>query len=363
MSHTIAEIAAAIGAEAVGDTAIAVAGAAEPGEAGADHLALAMDEKYAGALGQGAARAAVLWPGADWHGMGLDAAIFVERPRLAMAGLTKEFEPAIHAPEGVHPAAVVEDGAELGAGVSVGPFVHIGPGAKIGAGSRILAGASIGQDAVIGEGALIHSGARIGARVTAGARLIVQPNAVIGGDGFSYVTPEPDAVEQVRKTLGAAVSARQSSYARIASLGSVRLGENVEVGANATIDRGTISDTVIGDGTKVDNLVMVGHNCRIGRDTLLCGLVGLAGSVEIGDRVVLAGKVGVADHVTIGDDVIAGGGSIILSKVPAGRVLLGYPATKMDQNIEAYKALRRLPRLARQVAELEKRVSKAPESD
>jgi UDP-3-O-[3-hydroxymyristoyl] glucosamine N-acyltransferase len=203
----------------------------------------------------------------------------------------------------------------------------------------------------------------VGARVAIGARFIAQPGAVIGADGFSFVTPEPGAIEEVRRSLGDRGAARQSSYARIASLGSVRIGDDVEIGANSTIDRGTLSDTVIGDGTKVDNLVQIGHNVVIGRDCLICGQVGIAGSTVIGDRVVLAGQCGVADHLQVGDDVIAGAASIILSRVPAGRVVMGYPAMKMDANIEAYKALRRLPRLMRDMVDRQKRVSKRGETE
>jgi UDP-3-O-[3-hydroxymyristoyl] glucosamine N-acyltransferase len=132
----------------------------------------------------------------------------------------------------------------------------------------------------------------------------------------------------------------------------------VEIGANATIDRGTIADTVIGDGTKLDNMVHVGHNVRIGRDCLLCGQVGIAGSVKIGDRVVLGGQTGVADNLEIGSDVVTGASTIILSTVPPGRALLGYPAVRMETQIEMYKGLRRLPRLAKAVAELQKAVFK-----
>lgn len=156
---------------------------------------------------------------------------------------------------------------------------------------------------------------------------------------------------------------RGTIYVRINSLGAVRIGDDVEVGAHASLDRGTIRDTVIGDRTKIDNLVQVGHNCVIGTDCLLCGLVGLAGSVKVGNNVVLAGQVGVADNIFIGDNVIAGGGTKLLSNVPAGRVMLGYPAMKMDTQMEVYKYLRRIKRLFADVADLKKAVSKPDQSD
>ena len=142
-----------------------------------------------------------------------------------------------------------------------------------------------------------------------------------------------------------------------------RSGDDVEVGANATIDRGTIRDTIVGDRTKIDNLVMVAHNVEVGNDTLLCGLVGIAGSTKIGNNVVLAGKVGVTDNIFIGDNVIAGGGTIVLANVPKGRVVLGYPAMKMDTTMEVFKGMRRLKRLFDDVADLKKTVSNSRKSD
>jgi UDP-3-O-[3-hydroxymyristoyl] glucosamine N-acyltransferase len=192
-----------------------------------------------------------------------------------------------------------------------------------------------------------------------GDRFICQPGAVVGSDGFSFVTPEKSGVEAVRETLGARDDADPQSWTRIHSLGAVRIGDDVEIGANACIDRGTIRDTEIGTGTKLDNLVHVGHNVRIGRDCLLCGQVGIAGSAIIGDRVVLGGQCGVSDNIFVGDDVIAGGATKIFTNAPAGRVLLGSPAMKMETNVEAWKNIRRLPRLFRDVAALRRTVTGA----
>lgn len=354
MPHTIAEIATALGAEAVGDLSVRVMRAAEPHMAGPDDLALAVNPKYADGLAQGKARAALLWPGADWQALGLQAAIFAPRGRLAMAGLSSMLDagPAIAA--GVHPMCVIDPTAQIGAGAAIAPFVTIGAGVVIGAGARIASHVSIAEGAVIGDNALILQGARIGARVKIGHRFICQPGAVIGADGFSFVTPEKSGVEEIRETLGQRDEIREQSWTRIHSLGAVSIGDDVEIGANACIDRGTIRDTSIGSGTKLDNLVHIGHNVQVGRDCLLCGQVGIAGSSRIGDRVVLAGQCGVNDNIFVGDDVIAGGSTKIFTNAPAGRVLLGYPAVKMESHIEIQKALRRLPRLAARVAELEK---------
>ena len=354
MGHTIRNIAKALGAEAEGELELTVRGAAEPAAAGPDQLALAMDPRYGDGIAKGQAQAAIVWPGADWRGMGLKAAIFAPRGRLAMAGLTRLMDPGPAIAAGVHPLAVVDPLATLGDGAAIGPFVVIGAGVQIGPGVRIASHASIAEGAKIGANALILQGARIGARVTIGDRFICQPGAVIGADGFSFVTPEKSGVEEIRETLGSRAEIRDQSWTRIHSLGAVTIGDDVEIGANVCIDRGTIRDTQIGSGTKLDNLVHIGHNVQIGRDCLLCGQVGIAGSARIGDRVVMGGQCGVNDNIFVGNDVICGGATKIFTNAPAGRVLLGYPAVKMETHVEMQKALRRLPRLAARVAALEK---------
>jgi UDP-3-O-[3-hydroxymyristoyl] glucosamine N-acyltransferase len=353
MAHTIAEIAAALGAEAVGDLSLRVERAAEPAMARAGDLALAMDPRYADGLAQGQAHAAMLWPGADWQALGLQAAIFAPRGRLAMAGLSVMMDPGPEIAPGIHPMTVIDPTAQIGAGAAIGPFVTIGAGAIIGARARIASHVSVAEGAVIGEDALICQGARIGARVKIGHRFVCQPGAVIGADGFSFVTPEKSGVEEIRETLSQRSEIREQTWTRIHSLGAVTIGDDVEIGANCTIDRGTIRDTTIGRGTKLDNQVHIGHNVEVGEDTLLCGQVGIAGSARIGSRVVLAGQVGVNDNIFVGDDVIAGGGTKIFTNAPKGRVLLGYPAVKMETHVDIQKALRRLPRLGARVAALE----------
>ncbi len=357
MSHTIAEIAASLGLEAQGEASLRITGVAEPASAGPDDLALAMQPKYADGLTQGKARAAMLWAGADWQGHGLEAAILAPRPRYAMAALSAMMDPGQGYGDGIHPTAVIDPTARLGDGVSVGPFCVIGAEVEIGAGSLIAAQCHIARGARIGAGALVHPGVRIGARVQIGARLVAHPGACVGADGFSFVTPEASGVERARASLGSEGSDRDEVWARIHSLGAVRIGDDVEIGVNTCIDRGTVRDTVVGDGTKFDNLVQIGHNVIVGRDCLICAQVGVAGSTVIGNNVVMAGKVGVTDNITIGDRAIFGGATVVLSNVPAGRVMLGYPAMKMDSHIESYKGLRRLPRLVREVAALKKAVS------
>ncbi len=363
MAHSIRDIATALGAQAEGNLDLLILRAAEPQTATATDLALAMDPRYGEGLAKGAAKAALVWPGADWRAMGLEAAIFAPRGRLAMAGLTVLLDAGPQIADGVHPMAIVDPTAEIGAGARIAPFVTIGAGVKIGARARITSHVSIAENAVIGDDALILQGARIGARVTIGDRFICQPGAVVGADGFSFVTPEKSGVEEIRGTLGKRDEIREQSWTRIHSLGAVTLGDDIELGANVVIDRGTIRDTRIGSGTKLDNLVHIGHNVQIGRDCLLCGQVGIAGSARIGDRVVMGGQCGVNDNIFVGDDVICGGATKVFTNAPAGRVLLGYPAVKMESHIEMQKALRRLPRLAAKVAEMEKAISLLPKPE
>ena len=274
MSHTVVDIAVALGAEAFGATSLCIRAAAEPAMAGPDDLALAMSPKYAEGLAQGRARVAMLWPGADWQALGLEAAIIAPRPRFAMSGLSAMLDTGQGFGVGIHPSAVIDPTAELAQDVSVGPLAVIAAGAKIGAGSVIGPQCFIGADVTLGAGAYLREGVKIGARVRIGDRFIAQPGASVGGDGFSFVTPEESAVERARDSLGDQGEVTAQSWARIHSLGSVQIGDDVELGANACIDRGTVRDTVVGNGVKMDNLAQIGHNVVIGNDCLICAQVG-----------------------------------------------------------------------------------------
>ncbi len=363
MPFTIAEIADSLGIRAEGDTTLTVTAVAEPAQAGASDLALAMKPEFAEQLSLGKARAAMLWDGADWQSMGLRAALLAPRPRFAMSGLSAMMDAGAGYASGIHDTAAIDPTAQLAKDVTVGPFAVIGAGVEIGAGSVIGAQVFIGQGSRIGAGALLHPGVRIGHGVTIGDRFIAHFGASVGADGFSFVTPEPSAAEKVRETLGDQTGATAQSYARIHSLGSVTIGHDVELGANSCIDRGTVRDTQIGNGCKFDNLAQIGHNVVIGNDCLICAQVGIAGSSRIGNNVVLGGQTGVSDNLFIGDNVITGGATKVLSNVPSGRVMLGYPAMKMDTQLEIYRQLRRLPRLIADVARLKKSVSKTDPSD
>lgn len=356
MSHSIADIARATGLTAVGDTSLKIARPAEPASAGAGDLALAMSPDFEAALRRSPARAAVLWDGADWQALGLAAALFAPWARVALAALGETFAHPPDLAPGVHPSAVIDPAARIGADVWIGPFAAIGARARIGDGARIMAHVSIGGAAEIGPRALLHPGVRIGARVRVGARLIAQPNTCIGADGFSFVTPEPGAVESARATGQVGAGAPDLVLRRINSLGSVEIGDDVEVGAGTTIDRGTVADTAIGHGTKIDNLVQIGHNVRIGRACLICGQAGIAGSAVIGDRVVLGGKAGIADHLTVGADAVVAAGSLVGTNIPPQTVVMGAPAIPHDAFARQNMALRRLPRLAAQVDALRRKL-------
>ena len=362
MVHTLSEIASALGADLYGDGSVTITRVSEPAEATHDHLALAMDPKYADGLKDGQARAAMLWPGADWKSLGLDGAIIAPRPRFALAGLSSMMDPGQGFAPGIHPSALVDPTAEVASDASVGPFSVIAAGAKLGAGAVIGPQCYIGKDATLGAESVLREHVSIGARVTIGARFIAQPGVRIGGDGFSYVTPEKSAVEEVRETLGAQGETEAQSWTRIHSLGAVTIGDDVEIGANSCVDCGTIRDTQIGHGVKIDNLVQIGHNAIVGEDCLICAMSGVAGSAVLGDRVVVGAKGGINDNITIGDDVVIAGASRVFTSVPAGRMVMGDPAVKMDLHLELYKSLRRLPRLIRDFRALQKSASKGKES-
>lgn len=350
MTYSIADLAGALGATFSGDGTVLVSGVAQPDVAGETDLALAMDPKFATSITSGSAQAAVLWEGADPSEFELKAAIFAPRSRYALAGLTTKFyePPALN--DGIHETALIDPTAEVSSDARIGPFTVIGPNVRIGPGARIYAHVAIADNSIIGRDALIYSGVRIGQNVKIGDRFVAQIGAAIGADGFSYVTPKPNSVEEAREQGLVSSETQNNAFVRIESLAGVTLGDDVEFGANSTIDRGTLIDTTIGRGTKVDNLVQIGHNVQIGEDCLLCGQAGIAGSAKLGDRIVLGGKAGVADHITIGSDVVVAGASALSSNVPSGRIMMGNPAMRMDLNVESYKALRRLPRLLKKLS-------------
>ena len=352
---TLKEISEFLSIPYEGDGTIMLSGPSEPKDALEDQLAVALNEKFFEDLTVSEAKVAVVLSGTNWMDLGLSGALFVQKPRYALARINSLFEEAFSQSPGVHASAVIAGDAKIGKNVSIGPFTVISSKVEIKDNSIIASHVYIDKDVIIGKNALIYSGVRIGSKVVVGDRFICHSNAVIGSDGFSFVSPEGGGIEQARKTGNSHEIFKTGSFMRIASLGSVDIGTDVEIGAGSTIDSGTIVNTVIGSGTKLDNLVHIGHNAVIGENCLLCGQVGIAGSAKIGDRVVLAGQVGVADHVSIGSDSIIAAKSGVSSNVAKGRFMMGNPAMKMESNIESYKLFRRLPRIIKRLEGLHQR--------
>lgn len=359
---TVEQLAAAIAANFVGQGDLEITSAAEPQSAKPDQIAIATSPAYTSKLAIGGAQVALLAEDADWQGLGLKAAILVKRPRFSMSALTRHLDPLWRMQTGVHATAVIDPSAKIGPGASIGAFTVIGANVVVGNNACIGSHVSIRQDCKLGDDATLFDGVKIGHGVTIGHRFIAHPGAVIGADGFSFVTPEVSAVEHVRDTLGDTKDAKAQSYVRIHSLGGVHIGDDVELGANSCIDRGTIRETTIGNGCKFDNLAQIGHNVQIGNDCLICAQVGIAGSSRIGNNVILGGQTGISDNVFVGDNAITGGATKVLANVPAGRVMLGYPAMKMQTHLEIYKSLRRLPQALKDVAKLKTSIPKSDES-
>lgn len=257
----------------------------------------------------------------------------------AFAAAVLHFRPArLRARGGVSPHAVVDPSARIGADVEIHPFASVGPEAEIGAGCTIHSGVSIGAGCRIGAGTVIFPNATLYDDTTTGERCIVHAGAVLGAHGFGY-TSGPQG------------------HVLSAQLGWVELGDDVEIGANATIDRGTYGPTVIGSGTKVDNLVMIAHNCRIGSHCMICSQVGVAGSTTTGDFVVMAGQVGVRDHVHIGDRAILGARSGVSNDIPPGITVLGEPAIELRERKLQLATMTKLPEMRKALKDLAARVA------
>jgi len=345
----LSEIAQTLRSEFTGDGNAVVTGINHPALAGPDDMALAMEEEALQALSASKARTAILRPGKEGRA-DLAGAIVAEYPRYALAGLTRLFARPPVVARGIHPSAVVDSTAKIEMPTAIGPFVQVGAGASIGAHATILGQVTIGDGARIGKNALIYPGVRIGDRVEIGDGAILHPNVSIGADGFSFAIPEP----------GKPPPPGQHPIQRIASLGTVVIGHDVEVGANSCIDRGTIEATTIGNGTKIDNLVMIAHNNQIGQHCMIAGRVGISGSCRIGNGVIMAGGAGIADHMRIGDGaVILAAAAVGGSRVAPGEVVIGMPAISRERFLEQLKHLYRLKRLYTDVAALKARMKMA----
>jgi UDP-3-O-[3-hydroxymyristoyl] glucosamine N-acyltransferase len=283
--------------------------------------------------------------------------VLVPRPRLALARLLELFERPAYSIEGIHPSAVIDPTAKIGANTSIGPHCWIGPNTVIGTGCRLISNVSIGAEVKIGDQTLVHAGVFIGDRCEIGQYVIIQPNATIGGDGFSFVTPERGSVESVRPNKKTEVTSFNHEIVRVNSIGNVVIEDYVEIGAGTCIDRGTLGETRIGSGSKLDNLVQVGHNATIGRNCLIVAMAGLGGSSKVGDRVVLGGQAGLPDHMVVGDDAVIWAQAGVVGNVPAKQAVASTPAVPMRDFLEREVQLRRLPAMQRQLKELQKAVA------
>lgn len=343
----IKDIAKAIGGRFEGDGSVEIDRLVHPEQAttGSD-LAVALSAQAAAALSRSKARAAVVSEASPVDLGSFAAIVTIRETRIAFAKLTALFDPGPPHEAGIHPTAVVAADAEIGEGVSIGAYTVVGPRCRIGAGTTILPHVTIGAGATLGADSLVHPGVRIGHRCSVGDRTVVHANAVIGADGFSFA---PDLTSEDAYAPGVKVT-------RVHSLGNVEIGDDVEIGAATTIDRATLESTRIGNGTKIDNHVHIGHNVTIGESCILCGMVGISGSVVIGDRVRFGGGAGVGDHRRIGDNALVAAGSGVISDVPAGAFVSGYPAMPHQQSAEQYLYLRRQRRLHDKVAAMAARL-------
>lgn len=300
-------------------------------------LALALGEEEIANLAKSKAKAALVPLGVQLEGF---TTIEVERPRLAMMKLLNLFYVPPVVNKDVHPTAVVDSSAKLGQNVSIGPNVVISPNAEIGDNTKILANSYIGSDVKIGANCFFHPNVNVGDRVKVGNNVILHHGVSLGADGFSFVTENPDNIEQARKEGEIKEANSKHVIFKIPSIGSVEIGNNVEIGANTTIDRGTIENTVIGDDTKIDDLVMIGHNCKVGRGCLIVSQVGIAGSCVIGDRVVIAGQAGLADHIEIGSDTIITAKAGVTKSFPERSIVVGIPAVPRKEFIKQLKTMK-----------------------
>jgi UDP-3-O-[3-hydroxymyristoyl] glucosamine N-acyltransferase len=351
---TLGEIANSLGGHLNGDASLRIDRVVHPALArGPGDLALLLSANAAKYLASEELVSAVLPEDVDpgktpnW--------ISVKRPRLALARLMELFERPVFSPPGVHPTAVLDPSAKLGNDVGIGPHCWVGPETVIGDGTRIVCNASIGANVVLGQKCLIHAGVRIGDRSEIGNRVIIQPNAVIGGDGFAFVTPERGSVEDVKAKKQ--INNFNTEIVRINSIGNVVIEDDVEIGSNTCVDRGTMGETRIGRGSKLDNLIQVGHNATIGQNCLVVALVGLGGSSQLGDRVVMGGQSGLPDHMTVGDDSVVYAQSGISENIPARNLVGGTPAVPLRDALRREMSAKRLPRMFQELKELKQRVA------
>ena len=331
-SFTTAQLAEKLGAELVGDGSIIITGFAPADAARAGHLTFAENETYLAKAEQSGASALLVGATATSTTKTL---LRVKNPRVAYAKVLPLFFSEPPLPAGVHPTAVVATSAQIDLTAHIGPHCVIGERVKIGARSALLAGANLGEDASLGEDAKIFPNVVIYPRSQIGSRVRIHSGTVIGADGYGYVFD-------------------QGQQLKVLQLGNVIIHDDVEIGANSCVDRAALGSTVIGRGTKIDNLVQVAHNVVIGEGCLIVGQCGIAGITKIGSFTVIAAQAGIAGHLKIGNQVIVGGQSGVIGDIPDGGKYLGSPACPDREAKRQFIAIRRLPDVLQRIAELEK---------
>lgn len=327
----LADLAAAVGGTVLGDGDVRISSIAPLDRAGAGQLSFLASPKYAPLLVESAAAAVLITPELQDAPGRCTNRVVVAKPHEAILALLPRLYRQPERPfVGVHPSAVVHPTASVDADVCIEAFVVVEAGAKVGRGAWVGSHSVIGAGATLGQDVRLYPQVTLYPGVTLGDRVAVHSGARIGSDGFGYVY-------------------RDGVHQKLPHVGGCVIGNDVEIGANSTIDRGSIDQTVIGDGTKIDNLVHVAHNVRIGRLCLLAAQVGIAGSVRVGDGVVMAGQVGVSGHVTIGDKATLTAQAGIFGNIPAGEMWGGFPARPHKESLRGYAALSKLPEWMKRV--------------
>jgi UDP-3-O-[3-hydroxymyristoyl] glucosamine N-acyltransferase len=344
MNLTVAELAARLGASCEGETGVAIRRAASLRDAVEGDVTFLASGRYAAQAA--ASKASAIVVKADWHGpCGAAALIRVPNPDAAFIRIASFFAPpAPPAPApGVHPTAIVSPEAVLGAGVSVGPYAVIEAGARIGDGTVVGPHCCVAFGVTLGRDCRLYPLVSIREHCRLGDRVILQNGAVIGSDGFGYY---PDA---------------EKHWKKIPQVGVVVIGNDVEIGANTTIDRARFGETRIEDGAKIDNLVQVGHNVVIGAHSAVAAMAGFSGSTIVGRHVMVGGQAGFTGHIEIGDNAIIGARSMIIGDVPAGAFVSGQPATAHAADMRQQAMVARLPKLREQWAAMEARLKSLEE--
>jgi UDP-3-O-[3-hydroxymyristoyl] glucosamine N-acyltransferase len=328
------ELAERLGCELRGDGEVEITGVAGIETARAGELTFLANPRYARRLADTHAAAVVLAPGQDTT----LPCLVSDNPYLAFSRAVALVRPLARPAPGVHPSAQVDGTARLGPDVHVGALAVLGAGVRLGARSVVHPHVVLYDGVEVGEDCVLHAGVEVRERCRLGDRVVVQNGAVIGADGFGFAR---DA---------------EGRYHKFPQVGIVVIEDDVEIGALTAIDRAALGETRVGRGSKLDNLVQVGHSVTIGEDTVLAGQVGVAGSTRIGHRVTLAGQVGVAGHLTVGDGVVATAQTGIPGSVEAGSVVSGYPAIENRAWLKSSAVFAKLPELQRRLRELERRV-------